>query len=406
MKMRTLCGAILAAAISMTCAVDAASFNVVDFGAKGDGVTTNTAAIQRAIDAASEAGGGRVVVPKGIFTSGTLWLKRGVELHLQEGSVLMASANFADYNAEDAYPENWGCPVSEQWRGLHFIIAREADGSSITGPGTIHGNGDAFFEDKPKAYYDWMKPGANIWWNGIRWSKDKERLRPGQLIVFLKCRNVAVHGITIRNSPCWSLWFWGCDGVHVCDYTVRNGENDGNTDGIDIDCSKNVLLERADIDTGDDAIAIRASARSFSADGKGRLGLPSVTENIRIRDCRLRSTADVFRIGVGEGVIRDVTVDNVTSDRGGYAVDITTMFGENAAASGTDVERVVFRNCRFSNCRVGASIVSNGGDQLEFGIRGIRFERCSFGGLKPVLASKPGARFPLAKDAVVFSDGN
>ena len=149
-----------------------------------------------------------------------------------------------------------------------------------------------------------MKPGSHAWWNGIRWAKDKKNLRPGQLIVFVKCRDVAVRGITIRNSPCWSLWFWGCDGVKVSDYTVRNGENDGNSDGIDFDCSRNVVLERADIDTGDDAIAVRASARAFSPDGKGRLGLPAVTENVRIRDCRLRSTSSVIRIGVGGGDVQ------------------------------------------------------------------------------------------------------
>ena len=376
-------------------------FSVGDFGAAEDAApVANAAAIQRAIDAAAKAGGGRVVVPSGTFTSGTIWLKPNVELHLAEGSVLKASGDVADYNAEDAYPENWGCPP-EQWRGLHFIIARGADGASITGPGTLHGNGDAFYDEKPKAYFAWMKPGASCWWNGIRWSKDKEKLRPGQLVAFVKCRNVAVRGITIRNSPCWSLWFWGCDGVQVSDYTVRNGENDGNSDGIDFDCSRNVVLERADIDTGDDAIAVRASARAFSPDGKGRLGLPAVTENVRIRDCRLRSTSSVIRIGVGEGVIRDVSFDNLTCDRGGTAVNISTRYGD-AKRAGTDIERVVMRNSRFTNCRCGVAVRANGGDRLEFGIRDICFENCSFGGYKPVVQSDRGVKFPVSSNDVTF----
>ena len=89
-------------------------------------------AIQRAIDEAAKAGGGRIVVPPGVWKSGTIWLKRNVELHLAEGSVLKASGDLADYNRADAYPENWGCPP-EYWNGCHFIIAREADGGNGTG---------------------------------------------------------------------------------------------------------------------------------------------------------------------------------------------------------------------------------------------------------------------------------
>ena len=361
----------------------------------------NAAAIQSALDAASAAGGGMVSIPAGTFVSGTLWLRPRVELRIEEGAVLKASPNLGDYNTPDAYPENWGCP-DEYWNASHFIIARYADGASITGPGTIDGNGDAFFDDEPIAYYDWMKPGASCWWNGIRWAKDKENLRPGQLVAFIKCRNVAVRGITIRNSPCWSLWFWGCEGVRVGDYTVRNGENDGNTDGIDIDCSRDVVLENADIDTGDDAIAIRASARESAPTAQGRLGLPPVTDGVRIRDCRLRSTSSVIRIGVGEGVIRNVQIDGMACDRGGTAVNISTLYG-TPEENGTDIEDVTIRNCTFTGCRVGAAVKSNGGDKLEFGIRRILFENCSFGGLLPVLESAPGVRFPLNASDVTFT---
>ena len=385
-----------------TVSVVAANFNVRDFGAAVEAKpAVNAAAIQKTIDEAEAAGGGTVVVPAGEFQSGTIWLKRNVELYLAEGCVLKASSDLADYNAEDAYPENWGCPKTEYWRGVHFIIARHADGASITGKGILHGNGDAFYDDEPKAYFSWMKPGASAWWNGIRWAKDKKNLRPGQLVVFVKCKDVSVRGITIVNSPCWSLWFWGCERVRVSDYTVRNGENDGNSDGIDFDCSRDVVLERANIAAGDDAIAVRASARSFSANGKGRLGMPAITENIRIRDCHLRSTSSVIRIGVGEGTIRDVSFDNITCDRGGSAVNISTLYGD-AKTGGTDIEKVVFKNCRFTNCRSGAVVRSNGGDHLEFGIRDIRFEDCSFGGSKPNVYSIPGSRYPVASKEVHF----
>ena len=378
------------------------NLHIRDFGAAESAApSANAAAIQAALDAAAAKGGGTVVVPAGTFVSGTLWLRPKVELCLAEGAVLKASPDLADYNAPDAYPENWGCPP-EYWNACHFIIAREADGSSITGPGTIHGNGDVFFDDEPKAYYPWMKPGASCWWNGIRWAKDKENLRPGQLVAFVKCRDVAVRGVTIVNAPCWSLWFWGCERVRVSDYTVRNGENDGNTDGVDFDCSRDIVLERADIDTGDDAIAIRASAREAAPTTQGRLGLPAVTDGVVVRDCRLRSTSSVFRIGVGEGVIRNVSIENVTCDRGGTAVGIATLCG-NAKTGGVDIEDVVVKNSHFTGCRRGAYVLSNGGDKVTFGIRRIRFENCTFGGLPPMLESSPGVKFPLDPAEVVFT---
>jgi len=329
----------------------------------------NARAIQRTIDAAAVVGG-RVVVPKGEWVSGTFWLKSGVELHLEKDAVLKASPNLADYNAEDAYPENFGCPKSEYWRGLHFIICRAAENISITGKGTVHGNGDVFFDEKPIRYFEWMTPDAHCWWNGIRWAKDKVNLRPGQLIVFVKCRNVRVEGVTIRNSPCWSLYFHGCEEVTVRDYTVRNGADDGNADGVDVDCFKNVLLEDMDIRTGDDAVAIRGSGR--------RLGLDPqpACENVVVRRARLDSTSSVFRIGVGDGVIRNVTVEDVESLIGGTAINIAGCYGD-PEKSGVDMENIVFRRCRFADCRR-AYLIMTGGRRQTFGIRNVTLEDVSF----------------------------
>ena len=330
--------------------------------------SANAAAIQRAIDAVSAVGGGQVVVPAGIWNCGTIWLKRGIDLHLEKGAVLKASGDLADYNREDAYPENWGCPKTEYWRGLHFILCRCQDNVSITGAGVIDGNGDAFFDEKPIAYFGWMKAGAPCWWNGIRWAKDKVNLRPGQLITFVRCGNVRVEGVTVRNSPCWCLFFHGCHDVTVRDYTVRCGENDGNTDGVDVDCCQNVLLENLDIDTGDDAVAIRASG--------ARLKLDRVPpcENVTVRNARLRSNSSVFRIGVGRGLIRNVSVENIRCDRGGTAIMMSTHWG---ADSGVDMENLTFRNCAFENVREGHMILV-GKKNLSFGIRNVLFENVTY----------------------------
>ena len=372
----------------------AATYDITSFGASTSSEPKiNAKAIQAAIDKAHNEGGGEVYIPEGTFISGTIWLKSNVSLKLSSGARLKASPNLSDYNKENAYPENWHSKA-EYWNGCHFIIARHAHNSSIYGPGIIDGNGDAFFEEHPRAYYSWMKSTSKIWWNGIRWAKDKTNLRPGQLVVFIKSNNVIVDGITIKNSPCWSMFLWGCKDIKVTNYTVRNGADDGNTDGIDFDCCENVLLENADIDTGDDGVAIRASSRSKATHG-GKLGAPRITDNVRVKNCKISCTSSVVRIGVGDGIIQNVVIENVkVINRGGKAATIATAFG-SPQNKGTDISNVTFKSCDFTSCRGGPEITSNGGTELKFGIRKILFENCTFGKNKPIISSYRGVEFPV-----------
>jgi len=324
---------------------------------------SNAKALQIAIDACAAKGGGVVSVPAGVWTCGTIRLRSHIELHLEKGAVLRASADLADYNAPDEYPENWACPA-EWWSARHFIIANRVVGTSITGEGTIDGNADAFFVGEPQ-----FKPFTKIVWaKGVRAMKDlrPEFHRPGQLVVFIKAKDVGVRGITVRNSPCWSLFFHGCDNVTVRDYTVRNGSSDLNTDGVDIDCCSNVLVERADIRTGDDAIAVRASQK--------RLGVEKPCENIRIRDCDLSAYAMGVRIGVGNGLIRNVDVSNVRVHHAAWGVSFDCWYG-NREMAGVDVEDVSVRDCRFDGCYEGWRF-RLGGTRQDFGVRRVLFENC------------------------------
>lgn len=137
--MKTICGTILAA---MAALAAHGAFDVRDFGAcTGE---TCTASIQKAIDAADAAGGGRVVVPSGTWTSGTIWLRSRVELHLAKGAVLKGCTRSEDYNRSDAFPENfWN--DEEEWSGGHLVLGYKVEGASITGEGTIDGSGTEFF---------------------------------------------------------------------------------------------------------------------------------------------------------------------------------------------------------------------------------------------------------------------
>ena len=128
-----------------------------------------------------------------------------------------------DYNPLDEYPENGSCR-EEEWFGKHLIIVNRAKDVSITGPGTVDGNGGAFFCE-PRVL-NW----TNAWREGLRLAADKEKRRPGQLIVFILSEDVRVSDLAIRNTPCWSIFFHGCVNVQVRGLNVRNGRADANTD--------------------------------------------------------------------------------------------------------------------------------------------------------------------------------
>ena len=167
-------------------------FNIIDYGAVADGITLNTVMIQKAIDECSQTGGGRVVVPRGIYETGTIWLRSGVELHLSKGATLLASDNMDDYNDLEAYEQNFSVNF-EWWVGKHLIIAHEVENVAITGLGTINGNCYAFVEDNFNIP-QWFR-----WRAGTIKLKDPEKMRPGQLIVFIESKNIDVRDITIKN---------------------------------------------------------------------------------------------------------------------------------------------------------------------------------------------------------------
>lgn len=275
-------------------------FNILHYGAVADGNTLNTDAIQRAIDDCNAAGGGRVTIPAGIFKTGTIWLRSNVELHLSMGSTLLASDNMDDYNAEDAYPQNFGC-TWEQWVGKHLIIAHEIENVAITGFGTVDGNCYAFEEDW--FHEDWFR-----WRGGSFKCKDPIKMRPGQLIVFIECKNVRIHDYTVRNSGCWSTFFHGCEYINVRGYKVFNPLNMRTSDGLDIDCCRYVTVSDCILHTGDDGIAIR-SAESYLKNKEIH------SEYITITNCIIHAHVCAIRIGVGTGSIRHVNISNITVSR-------------------------------------------------------------------------------------------
>lgn len=299
--------------------------NILDYGAVADGRTLSTAAIQAAVDECAAGGGGTVVVPQGIFYTGTIRLRSNIELRLEHGSVLKASESLEDYNELDEYEQNFSVPETEEWVGKHLILAVECDNAAITGTGTIDGSGDSFYGE-PRYWENF----SSFWWrDGLRMAKSPEELRPGQVVTFVECTDVRIKDISIKNAPCWCCFLHGCDKVIIDGIKIHNASNHGNTDGIDIDSSSHVTISNCVIDTGDDCITFRG--------GEQLLKNKRSCEYITVTNCVLASSSSVFRVGVGVGTIRHIRVSNVVIERAAICVQFQSSYTANGCCNIEDV---------------------------------------------------------------------
>jgi len=270
------------------------AYDITDFGAVADGKTLNTAAIQRAIDAAFQAGGGVVYVRPGTFLTGSIELKSRVTLYLEAGSVLLGSTRIEDYAFHD------GPSVHSDANGYHLLYARKAEDVAVCGLGALDGQGEAFWRKvhrAPIAEKDlWMDVAT------YDYKPADGNLRPSPMVEFAECRNVRLYGVTLRNSAGWTLRPVACETVVIEGIRIRNPIYGPNTDGIDITASCNVFVSNCDIATGDDAICLK------SENPYGDL-LP--TKNITITNCTLTTACNGFKIGTGtHGSFENIVFSN------------------------------------------------------------------------------------------------
>jgi polygalacturonase len=268
-------------------------YDITRAGARGDGSTLNTRVIQAVIDKCAGAGGGTVVIPKGVFLSGSIFLKQGVNLEMLEGSVLKGSTNIADYPKGNTRIEGH----FEPWRAA-LINADKVDHLRITGKGVLDGSGKPFWlEFYSRRSADPKTTNLNV-----------ERPR---LAFIQNCKDVKIEGISFTNSGFWNLHLYRCREVTVNDCrfiapSVSKPDNHApSSDGIDIDSSQDITVSNCFFSVGDDDIALKGSKGPFALQDKDS---PPV-ERIYIRDCVFEAGGGIVTCGSEATIVRDVRIE-------------------------------------------------------------------------------------------------
>jgi polygalacturonase len=320
------------------------AFDITRYGARDTKGFESTGAISQAIAACSQAGGGRVVVPPGVFLTAAIHLRSNVNLHLERGATLLFVQDPARYLP--LVPARF--EGTELMNYSPFIYAQNAENIAVTGEGTLDGNADDshWWPWKGQSKFGW-KPGQpkddarqKLTAMGEKDVPLAERrfgeggyLRPNFFQPYAS-KNVLIEGVTIVRSPMWEVTPWECTNVIV--RNVKIDSHGPNNDGCDPDSCRDVLIENCTFDTGDDCIAIKSGR---NRDGR-RVAKP--TENVIIRNCIMKDGHGGVTIGSEmSGGVRNVFVENCKLSS--PDLNEALRFKTNAMRGGT-IENVFFRN--------------------------------------------------------------
>ena len=284
------------------------NFSVVDFGAVKGGIADNTKSIAAAIDACHKAGGGRVVIPEGEWLTGSVHLKSNVNLYLSENAVLCFTDNPSDYLPA----------VMTSWEGMEcynyspLVYAIGCENVAITGKGMLKPKMNTWkvWFARPEAHLNALKELYTMASTDVPVEKrqmavGENNLRP-HLIHFNRCRNVLLDGFKIRESPFWTIHIYMCNGGIARNLDVK--AHGHNNDGIDLEMTRNFLVEDCTFDQGDDAVVIKAGRNQDA----WRLNTPC--ENIVIRNCQILKGHTLLGIGSEiSGGIRNIYMHDCTA---------------------------------------------------------------------------------------------
>lgn len=332
------------------------TFNILNYGAIADGMTLNTAAINKAIDACAQQGGGTVLIPRGAFVSGPVIMKSNINLHLDKGALVIFSQDF------DQYPL-----VISSFEGANAarcqspVVAENLENIAITGEGIMNGNGyfwrpvkrekltESQWRDQQRIYGGVLSADKKTWYSSEKALKGsltnnigkltdgktladfedvKDYLRPN-MIRICQCKNILIEDVTFENSPAWTTHLMMSEHITIKNLKVKNPWYGTNTDALDLESCKNVLVEDCNFDTGDDGICIKSGR---DAEGRKR-GMP--TQDVIVNNCTVYHAHGGFVVG---------------SEMSGGT---NNMFVSNCTFIGTDI------GLRFKTTRGRGGIVEN-----------------------------------------------
>ena len=327
----------------------AQSYNVKDYGAKGDGETLDSPAIQKAIDACTNAGGGTVIVPAGTYLSATVVIKDNVTLHFDEGATLLGATDLNMYDKIDPFTDGLGIEV-----GRTFVAAVDAKNVAIEGKGIIDGQGSAL---KEKHILTDTRSESK------RWGERPFLLR------IIRCQNVRVDGITLKYSASWTSHYAQSKDVVIKNVKILS-RGVAHNDGIDIDGCERVQISDCDVESGDDALCFKTTHSKYpcrditvnnvrlkSNQGALKMGTESMApfENIKINKVHIYNTLNggiklltVDGAHLRNVVISDVTMENVRTPmlfRLGSRLNVFRKGQDEKQVTGT-FENVVIRNVK------------------------------------------------------------
>ena len=286
----------LLAIAAFAASASAATLNVKDFGAKGDGLTLDTPAIQTAIDTAARSGDTVMFAP-GTYLTGSIFVKSQVTLRIDKNVTLLGSQHLSDYPIMPTRIAG----IEMSWPAALINIYRQSN-ASIEGEGTIDGDGKIFWD----SYWN-LRKGYEP--RGLRWAADYDAQRPRLIQIFDSTHIHLGGGLKLRRSGYWTVHIVYSSNVTVDGITIRNNEGGRgpSTDGIDIDSSIHILVQHADIAVNDDALCLKAGRDS---DG---LRVNGPTEDVVLRDSIVRDGAAVITIGSEtSGGFRNIEAYNLT----------------------------------------------------------------------------------------------
>lgn len=318
-------------------------FDPRDYGAKGDGMAFDTAAVQAAIDACSASGGGTVVLSGGTFLVKPIELKGGVELHLEGDARLLGSGDWRDYPNRDNMRHVVSADILPRGRDAALIWADEAENVSITGEGTIDANGMSFVRKISDA--DRSSVYANMpQWNYVRCGGYDQS--PPRVVFFAGCLGVTVRDVLLTNQPAgWGFWVHDCDRVVFDRCRIHSDVTFPNNDGIHVNASRDVSIRNCTVESGDDAIVVRCNTRSLHE--------RKTCERVTVENCDLRSYANCIRVAwCGEGVIRDCSFSGLTMHDSACGIGIWFVPKDWNPSGDWGCERTRIENLAFSGIRM------------------------------------------------------